>query len=209
MNIIYSMLEEKSELRPTSKQIYERLIKEYTIKEIWPDIPDEYLVKNGYLIGNYKNIEVNYIKELDDKRVGRKIYREMIQTENMNIYVLCAWTHYVCNAMKVIQKVKEHFEEIILTEFIENNFLFKIKKTPESKSIGFLFGIVEKIKEECNITEYSIQPTSLEQIFNMFAASQGIVKTEDDDKNKQNDNLLDEKVEIDIDEQILNELIYE
>lgn len=25
----------------------------------------EYLVKNGYLIGNYKNIEVNYIKELD------------------------------------------------------------------------------------------------------------------------------------------------
>ncbi len=142
-----------------------------------------------------------YYEQLDDKKIGRQILREMIQTENMNIFVLCAWTHYVCQAMKVIRQVKEHFEDIILTEFIENNFLFKIKKTPDSKSIGFLFGLVEKLRDKCFITEYSIQPTSLEQIFNMFAADQG--------KDKDDKDYFDEKVEINIDDGILNDLIYE
>ena len=80
--------------------------------------------------------------------------------------------------MNMIKKVNEHFDEIILTEFIENNFLFKIKKSGNSKSIGFLFGLIESVKEECNITEYSIQQTSLEQIFNQFAANQGNSKNE-------------------------------
>ena len=53
-------------------------------------------------------------------------------------------------------------------EHFENNFLFKIEKT-DVKSIGFIFGIFEENKEECFVTEYSIQQTSLEQIFLKFA----------------------------------------
>ena len=83
--------------------------------------------------------------------------------------------------MKMIKVVLPHFKEVILSEFIENNFLFKIKKSADLKSIGFLFTILEKEKEECEITEYSIQQTSLEQIFNKFAENQG--KTEEDIKN--------------------------
>ena len=74
----------------------------------------------------------------------------------------------------IINKESEWvYDEIILIEFIENNFLFKIKKSGNSKSIGFLFGLVESVKEDCNITEYSIQQTSLEQIFNLFVTNQG------------------------------------
>ena len=80
--------------------------------------------------------------------------------------------------MKMISVVLPHFNEVILAEFIENNFLFKIKKSKNSKSIGFLFTLLETQKEPCEITEYSIQQTSLEQIFNKFAKNQG--KTEED-----------------------------
>ena len=64
--------------------------------------------------------------------------------------------------MKMISVVLPHFNEVILAEFIENKFLFKIKN---SKSIGFLFTLLETEKEPCEITEYSIQQTSLEQKF--------------------------------------------
>ena len=54
--------------------------------------------------------------------------------------------------MKMIGVVLPHFKEIILAEFIENNFLFKIKKTAKSKTIGFLFTLIEAQKEPCEIT---------------------------------------------------------
>ena len=85
---------------------------------------------------------------------------------------------FVENEIKFIQKGKDYFEEIILAEQIENNFLFKMKKGNNTKSIGFFFGLFEESKEECHITEYSIQQTSLEQIFNKFAAIQGKVNKE-------------------------------
>ena len=63
---------------------------------------------------------------------------------------------------------------MIIEEHIDNSFLFKMKKKEENnKSIGLLFGLFEIHKEECYITEYSLQQTSLEQIFNKFAENQG------------------------------------
>ena len=78
-------------------------------------------------------------------------------------------------------KGKNYFEEIILPEYIENNFLFKMKKSKANKSIGFFFGLYEESKEECFITEYSIQQTSLEQIFNKFSLEQE--NKDEDEKN--------------------------
>ena len=47
------------------------------------------------------------------------------------------------------------------------------KSKSNNYSIGFFFGLYEESKEECFITEYSIQQTSLEQIFNKFSMNQG------------------------------------
>ena len=138
-----------------------------------------------------------YITELDDNRIGKSLIRELKISGSIPISVLISWCHYVSNAMRMIKKVSEHFNEIILTEFIENNFLFKIKKGDGLKSIGFLFGLVESIKGDCFITEYSIQQTSLEQIFNQFAANQGKAK---DDK------VIELKTEIQITKELLDHL---
>jgi len=142
----------------------------------------------------------NYIKYLEKEGVGRKVYHEVIVNGDITLQALINWSRYVTCAMKMIKVVLPHFNEVILSEFIENNFLFKIKKSSNSKSIGFLFTLLEKEKEKCEITEYSIQQTSLEQIFNKFAENQG--KTEEDIKNT-------EKVDnnIKIDDNLVNDLI--
>ena len=123
-----------------------------------------------------------YCEYLNSESIGRKIYHEIIQSGNTSIQTLINWTRYVTCSMKMIGVVLPHFNEVILSEFIENNFLFKIKKSKNSKTIGFLFSLLEAQKESCEITEYSIQQTSLEQIFNKFAENQG--KTEEDIKNE-------------------------
>ena len=125
----------------------------------------------------------NYIKYLTKEGIGRKIYHEVTVNGDINIQALINWTRYVTCAMRMIKVVLPHFNEIILAEFIENNFLFKIKKGKETNSIGFLFTLLEKEKDNCEITEYSIQQTSLEQIFNKFAENQG--KTEEDIRNSE------------------------
>ena len=153
------------------------------------------IIENLGVKRNHKITSINEAKEilkkirkqkycdyLNEESIGRKIYNEIIQSGNTSIQTLINWTRYVTCAMKMISVVLPHFNEIILSEFIENNFLFKIKKSQNSKTIGFLFSLLEAQKESCEITEYSIQQTSLEQIFNKFAENQG--KTEEDIKNE-------------------------
>ena len=109
-----------------------------------------------------------YIDEIKEGRIGEKINKYLLLNKSITASELSDWFFYVENALKFIEKAKNCFKKIILLEHFENNFLFKIEKT-DVKSIGFIFGIFEENKEECFVTEYSIQQTSLEQIFLKFA----------------------------------------
>lgn len=46
---------------------------------------------------------------------------------------------------------------------------YKLRVPREDKTIGFLFGKIESLKESMNIQEYAVSQTSLEQIFQNFA----------------------------------------
>jgi len=138
---------------------------------------------------NIRNIliklnKAKYIDELKENRLGKKILKDIEINGYIGIITLLNWTFFIENAFKFISVGKNYFDEIILDDFIENNFLFKMKKGPKTKSIGFFFGLFEKYKEKCFVTEYSIQQTSLEQIFNMFAKEQIGVKNVKLNKNK-------------------------
>ena len=127
----------------------------------------------------------NFCDELKDNRLGNKIIRDIGINGSIPLSSLINWIFFVQNAFKFIKYAENYFEEIILSEHIENNFLFKMKKGENTKSIGFFFGLFEKHKEECFVTEYSMQPTSLEQIFNKFAKDQiAVQNTEKKNKNK-------------------------
>ena len=130
---------------------------------------------------NMQNIEnilkqinkINYMEEIQEGRLGEKLLKYMDKSNEISINSLLSWIFYVKNAIKFMNYGKDYFEKIIIEESMDNTFLFKMKKKEENnKSIGYLFGLFESYKEECYITEYSLQQTSLEQIFNKFAESQ-------------------------------------
>ena len=144
----------------------------------------------------------NYFDELKEGHLGERLMRELDLNGNTNIETLLNWIFFVENALKFIIKGKQYFDEIIISEHIENNFLFKMKKEHSEKSIGFFFGLYEESKESCFVTEYSIQKTSLEQIFNKFASNQG--KTKEQMNEKESDE--DESKNIVVDENLINKL---
>lgn len=56
-------------------------------------------------------------------------------------------------------------------EIIEHyNNSWKVKLSRDNYSIGYLFGMMEDIKDKYDINEYQVSQTTLEQIFNNFAA---------------------------------------
>ncbi len=71
-----------------------------------------------------------------------------------------------------------------------------------SKNLYFILiydWLFESLRNECNVIEYSIQQTSLEQIFNQFAARQGKSDTQE----------IEAKTEIHIDDKLLSILLIE
>lgn len=59
------------------------------------------------------------------------------------------------------------FSSCEVIEHYSNSYLVKVSK--DNYSIGYLFGLMEDIKESFAISEYSVSQTTLEQIFNNFA----------------------------------------
>jgi len=182
------------------------------IKPIEDNLKEEILKKhnlNNTFLVTQREIEAvlnnmgkkYYLEELKDGRLGERIKKEMYLKGSVNIGVLINWIFMVENAFKFIQKGKDYFEEIILVEHFENSFLFKLKRGKDTKSIGFFFGLYEENKEECHVSEYSIQLTSLEQIFNKFTIDQNKII----DMNEEN-STLEENKNIIIDDILLNNL---
>ena len=143
----------------------------------------------------------SFLDELKPGRLGGRLIKNINLHGYTHILTLLNWIFFVENALKFITHGSEYFSQIILSEYIENNFIFKLLKGKEQKSIGFLFGLFEEKKDECHVTEYSLQQTSVEQIFNKFAASQGKNNNEDTNiKLEENDGIV-------IDENLLNNLL--
>ena len=86
--------------------------------------------------------------------------------------LLIEWIFYTENFLKCSNKTLNYFDDVYLIEFSENNFKLKIKKNSDANrnpTNGFIFSLIEDIKPECFISEFSISQSSLEQIFNKFA----------------------------------------
>jgi len=145
--------------------------------------------------------KANFYNEIRGDGLGNKINRDIELNGYISLITLLNWIFFVQNAFKFIKNVQNYFEEIILSEHIENNFLFKMKKGENTKSIGFFFGLFERHKEECFVTEYSMQPTSLEQIFNKFAKEQ--ISVQNTDKKIKNLKLQEDKEDIENNHDIL------
>ena len=187
-------------IKPMSESQKNQIFERYNINK-------NLLVTESNLNNILNNLgKSNYLDELKEGRLGERLKHEMDLNGNVHIVTLLNWIFFVENALKFIIKGKKYFDEIIVSEHIENNFLFKMKKEHSDKSIGFFFGLFEEGKESCFVTEYSIQKTSLEQIFNKFAANQGKTK-EQMKEDTDNNNDMPKSKNIVVDEELIGKLI--
>ena len=146
---------------------------------------------------------------MNENRFGQKIIKNLEIFNKIHINKIISWLFYIENLMKLFKLLLNYFDFIYCTNFIENNFEFKIKKNknnPNEKTIGFLFAFIEKNKNNFNIEEYNLQQTSLEQIFKKFAK----------ENENNNNNLIDEnvnninnnnKIEIQINLDLINKIL--
>lgn len=77
------------------------------------------------------------------------------------------WVHAIEKGVKLITALAEEFGQVEILEHY--NDYFKLRVLRQNKTIGFLFGMIEDLKETIGIQEYSASQTTLEQIFAMFA----------------------------------------
>jgi len=71
------------------------------------------------------------------------------------------------NGFRIIQKLVSVFKSVELLEQCAD--FYKLKVPRGEVTIGYLFGMIEDLKTDFNISEYSVTQTSLEQIFQQFA----------------------------------------
>lgn len=67
----------------------------------------------------------------------------------------------------IIERLESMFTSVEVIEHFSNSYLIKVSR--DSYSIGYLFGMMEDVKTQHSISEYSVSQTTLEQIFNNFA----------------------------------------
>lgn len=77
------------------------------------------------------------------------------------------WVFTETRGNAMIDVIESKFRKYEIIEHYNNSW--KVKLSRDSYSIGFLFGMMEDIKEKYDINEYQISQTTLEQIFNNFA----------------------------------------
>ena len=143
----------------------------------------------------FNNLDKQYFLN-DETPFGKNIKYMIRLNRNISITILYKWIYYIENALKFIKKGKKYYNEIILAEHIEDTFLFKINKEGFTKTTGFLFGLFEENKDECNIIEYSIKETSIGQIFNKLSSNQDsfIGKVEEQENNWEKNIIIDDEL---------------
>jgi len=67
----------------------------------------------------------------------------------------------------MLDYLEAKFERCDIVEHYGNSW--KINVSRDNYSIGFLFGLMEDVQEQYEVSEYQVAQTTLEQIFNMFA----------------------------------------
>ena len=119
---------------------------------------------NKYNLQKYKN-------QFKKNHLGGKLIDELNEKGHISLGKILVWISYSTSVFSLINLIKEHFEEISITDFKDNNYIIRIKrnKNKGEKTIGFLFGLIEDNKKDLNIGQYFLQYSSLEQIFNDFA----------------------------------------
>lgn len=121
---------------------------------------------------NFRNIlhvmNGNHLQqEIRKDGLGDNVHKEFLKG-GMKVKNFIEFVEISKNGFAFLNHLANEMDYIVLIEHYGNSF--KLKLPTFERSIGILFGLFEdEYKESFRIDEYSINQTSLEQIFNNFA----------------------------------------
>lgn len=110
----------------------------------------------------------NLKNEITKDGLGADFYNELngpkgtVSTEEF-----LKWVFVETRGASLLERFENMFTSVEVIEHYSNSF--KIKVSKDNFSIGYLFGMMEDVKNTYSISEYSVSQTTLEQIFNNFA----------------------------------------
>ena len=87
--------------------------------------------------------------------------------QNISPEEFVKWYYTEKKGNKMLDYLEAKFERCDIVEHYGNSW--KINVSRDNYSIGFLFGLMEDVQEQYEVSEYQVAQTTLEQIFNMFA----------------------------------------
>lgn len=102
---------------------------------------------------------------------GMLLYSALVRDGAISAEQLASWWEQENMAARLVQGVDQAFPG---TEILERHGQYVRLQLPERKDqpLGQVFGVLESLKHTLRIMEYSVSQTSLEQVFNYFAAQQ-------------------------------------
>lgn len=140
-------------------------------------INSKLVLENAVQTARLGNADEMLLEQIKEQGLGSDLLFEAAQGQGeVRISNLITFIYTMQYGLKVATLLAKNFASVELIEQCSDFFKFRIPK--ENKTIGSLFGLVEDKKSECNIAEYSVNQTSLEQIFQTFAV-QSIHKEKD------------------------------
>jgi len=114
----------------------------------------------------------DYEKEVVPTGKGAAIYNQLRSDKIVPAKTLVAWVITEEYGDAIENYLHKTFAKVKLIEHYLSFYKFKVEKQPD-KSLGALFSAIEGSKTQLSISEYSVNQTSLEQIFNQFARMGG------------------------------------
>lgn len=98
--------------------------------------------------------------EIKENGLGDEFYKELKSVGSVRLDELIRWAFTESKALAIIEKFEGMFSSVEVLEHYNNSYLIKVSR--DNFSIGYLFGMMEDVKGDFEISEYSVSQTTLE-----------------------------------------------
>lgn len=103
----------------------------------------------------------NLENELTADGVGSDFYKQLSGPKaSVPTVEFIRWVFTESKGLALLDKFEGMFTDCDVIEHYSNSYLIKVSK--DSYSIGYLFGLMEDIKDQFAVREYSVSQTTLE-----------------------------------------------
>lgn len=108
------------------------------------------------------------LDEISESGMGVEYDKVLSQSQKIEVGEFLRWLYAEINGNNAIEFLESKFTKVDVLEHYGNKWTIKCSR--DNHKIGFLFGLLQDMKQQFHISEYSASSTTLEQIFNNFAS---------------------------------------